>query len=75
MITSKISTEKSNQNSTGGIDLNPAQMTVETKKEGGDFKFEWNGQTFNAAQVTGVTFTIRAMTPVVDLPGVLGLSR
>jgi len=57
----------------GGIDLNPAQMSMKVKKEGEDFKFEFNGQTFDAAQVSGATFTIRAMTPVADLPQLLGL--
>ena len=58
----------------GGIDLNPAQMSMSVKKQGGDFRFEWNGQTFDAAQVTGATFTIRTMTPVTNLPQILGLN-
>jgi len=58
----------------GGIDLNPAQMSVQVKKEGEDFKFDFNGTEIDAAQVTGATFTIRQMTPVKDLPQVLGLN-
>jgi len=58
----------------GGIDLNPAQMSLQVKKQGEDFKFDFNGTELDAAQVTGVTFTIRTMTPVTDLPLILGLS-
>ena len=58
----------------GGIDLNPAQMSMQVKKEGEDFKFNFNGTEIDAAQVTGATFTIRTMTPVTDLPLILGLS-
>ena len=58
----------------GGIDMNPAQMSMQLKKQGDDFKFDFNGTEIDAAQVTGATFTIRAMTPVVDLPLILGLS-
>ena len=58
----------------GGIDLNPAQMSMQIKKEGGDFKFDFNGKEIDAAQVTGATFTIRQMVPVTNLPLVLGLS-
>ena len=43
----------------GGIDLNPAQMSMQVKKEGEDFKFDFNGTEIDAAQVIGVTFTIR----------------
>ena len=58
----------------GGIDLNPAQMSMKVKKQGEDFKFNFNGTEIDAAQVTGATFTIRTMTPVTDLPLILGLS-
>jgi hypothetical protein len=65
----------------GGIDFNPAQMSMRVKKDGQDFKFNFNGTQIDAAQavtprwvVTGVTFTIRTMTPVRDLPLILGLS-
>jgi curved DNA-binding protein CbpA len=59
---------------TGGIDLNPAQMSMQVKKEGQDFKFDFNGTEIDAAQVTGVTFTIRTMTPVINLQQILGLT-
>jgi len=59
----------------GGIDLNPAQMSMQVKTVGEDFKFDFNGTEIDAAQVTGVTFTIRQMTPVTDLPQILGLTR
>ena len=59
----------------GGIDLNPDQMAIQVKKEGQDFKFQVNGQTFDAAQITGATFTIRQMTPVTNLPQILGLEH
>ena len=58
----------------GGIDLNPAQMSMQVKKEGEDFKFNFNGTEIDAAQVTGATFTIRTMTPVTNLPLILGLN-
>ena len=58
----------------GGIDLNPAQMTMQVKKEGNDFKFDFNGTQIDAAQVTGATFTIRTVTPVTNLPLILGLT-
>jgi len=57
----------------GGIDLNPVQMNMQIKKEGEDFKFDFNGKEINAAEVTGATFTIRQMTPVTNLSEVLGL--
>ena len=53
---------------TGGIDLNPAQMSMQVKNVAQDFKFEFNGTEINAAQIIGATFTIRTMTPVTDLP-------
>jgi hypothetical protein len=59
----------------GGIDLNPAQMSMQVKKDGQDFKFDFNGTEIDAAQVTGATFTIRTMTPVVNLGEILGLSQ
>ena len=58
----------------GGIDLNPAQMNMQVKKEGESFKFNFNGTEIDAAQVTGATFTIRTMTPVTNLPQILGLN-
>ena len=58
----------------GGIDLNPAQMSMRVKKEGEDFKFDFNGTKINASQITGATFTIRTMTPVTNLPELLGLN-
>ena len=57
----------------GGIDLNPAQMSLQTKREGEDFKFDFNGIEIDATQVTGTTFIIRTMTPVTNLPQILGL--
>jgi len=63
------------QNSkTGGIDFDPAQMSMLVKKSGQDFKFDFNGTEIDAAQVTGATFTIRTMTPVINLSMELGLS-
>jgi len=59
--------------SPGGINMNPAQMSMQIKGQEEDFKFEWNGQTFDAAQVTGATFTIRSMTPVTNMLQILGL--
>ena len=59
----------------GGIDLNPAQMSMQVKKEGENFKFNLNGMEIDAAQVTGATFTIRTMTPVTNLPMILGLNQ
>jgi hypothetical protein len=58
----------------GGIDLNPAQITLQVKREGENFHFNFNGLSFNAAQVIGAIFFIRSMTPVTNLPGLLGLS-
>ena len=65
----------------GGIDLNPARMSTRVRKEGEDFKFNFNGPEIDAAQavtsqwlVTGAVFTIRHMTPVTDLPRILGLN-
>jgi N-methylhydantoinase B/oxoprolinase/acetone carboxylase alpha subunit len=59
---------------TGGIDLNPAQMSMQVKNDGEDFKFDFNGTEIDAAQVTGVTFTICEMTPVSNLLLILGLA-
>ncbi len=58
----------------GGIDLNPAQMSMQIKREGEDFKYNFNGTQIDAALVTGVQFTIRQMRPVTNLPQVLGLN-
>jgi hypothetical protein len=58
---------------TGGIDLDPAQMAIETRTEGEDFKFNLNGVDIDVAQVTGANFTILQMTPVTDLPLILGI--
>jgi len=66
--------DKSQLTQKGGIDLNPAQMSMQVKKEGQDFKFNFNGTEIDAAQVTGATFTIRTMTPVTNLPQILGLN-
>ena len=57
----------------GGIDLNPAQMSMQVKEEGEDFKFDFNGTGIDAAQVTGATFTIHTMTPATNMPLILGL--
>ena len=56
----------------GGIDLNPAQMSLQVKYGGEDFKYKFNGNEVDAAQVSGATFTIRSMTSVTDLTQVLG---
>ncbi len=64
----------SSQLKKGGIDFNPAQMSMQVKKEGEDFKFNFNGQTIDAAQITGAQFFIRTMTPVTNLPLILGIS-
>jgi hypothetical protein len=48
---------------------------LHVKKEGEDFKFDFNGTEIDAAQITGATFTIRSMTPVTNLPQILGLSQ
>ena len=61
-------------NTKGGIDLNPAQMSMQIKKNGEDFKFEFNGTPIDAAQVTGVSFTICSMTSVTNLPKIIGLN-
>ena len=67
----------------GGIDLNPAQMSMvlmpdtlssSQVKGSDDFKFEFNGQNFDTAQITGMSFTIRSITPVKNLPEILGVS-
>jgi hypothetical protein len=58
----------------GGIDLNPAQMSVQVKKDGQDFKFEFNDTEIDAAQVTGAKFTINTITQVTNLPEALGLN-
>ena len=48
-------------------------MSMQVKKEGQNFKFNFNGAEIDTAQVTGAIFTIRTMTPVTDLPQILGL--
>ena len=58
----------------GGIDLNPAQMSVQVNKEGNDFNFNLNGISIDAAQITGVSFIIRQISPVTNLPQILGLT-
>ncbi len=58
----------------GGIDLNPAQMALETKKEGQDFHFNFNGHDIDAAQIVGAEFEIERLSPVTNLPFILGLT-
>jgi hypothetical protein len=50
-------------------------MSMQVKKEAQDFKFNFNGMEIDAAQITGATFTIRTMTPVTNLPQILGLNE
>ena len=50
-------------------------MSMQVKKQGEDFKFDFNGTQIDAAEVTGATFTIRQMTPVVNLSQILGISQ
>ncbi len=71
----KDSAQAALQSQKGGIDLNPAQMNIQVKNQGEGFKFNFNGQIIDAAQVIGATFTIRTMTPVTDLPLILGLKK
>jgi len=59
----------------GGIDLNPAQMSLQVKNGPQDFKFDFNGTEIDAAQVSGATFTIRSMKPVTDFPAILGFKN
>jgi len=63
-----------NSSSKGGIDLNPAQMSLQVKNGAQDFKFDFNGTQIDVAHVTGAIFTIRTMTPVSNLPLELGLN-
>jgi hypothetical protein len=58
----------------GGIDLNPAQLNMQIKNGGEDFKFDSNGITIDAAQVTGATFTILDLKPISNLSSALGLN-
>jgi hypothetical protein len=60
---------------TGGIDLNPAQMSMQIKNDGEDFKFNINGTVIDAAQVIGAAFTIQTITPVTNLSQILGLNQ
>jgi hypothetical protein len=65
----------------GGIDLNPAQMNMQVKNgslinlSGKDNNFDFKGTEINAAQVIGVTFNIRSMTPAINIPVILGLEQ
>jgi len=59
----------------GGIDLDPARMRMQVKNGGEEFKFNFNGTEIDAAQVAGAAFTIRTMTPVTNLPLILGLTQ
>jgi len=56
----------------GGIDLNPAQMSMQVKKGDQDFKFDFNGTVIDAAQVAGAKFNIETIEPVKNLPAILG---
>jgi len=48
---------------------------MQVKGEGQDFKFNFNGIEMDAAQISGAIFTIRTMTPVTNLPEILGLNK
>jgi len=62
-------------NTTGGINLNPTQMSMRIQKEGEDFKFNFNGQNIDVAQVAGARFTILSLSPITNLPQILGLNK
>ena len=68
----RVAKEASGTRREGGINLNPSQMSLQVKEDGMDFKFSFNGILIDAAQLTGMGFTIRQMTPVRDLPRILG---
>lgn len=57
----------------GGIDMNPAQMSLQVKNEGESFHFDFNGVEIDAAQVTGAEFIINDIKPVTNLLVELGL--
>ena len=56
----------------GGIDLDPAQMTMDVKKEDGEFRFDFDPKGIDLNNIEGAEFIIRQMTPVTDLPLILG---
>jgi hypothetical protein len=58
----------------GGIDLNPAQMVMDIRKGAEDFKFDFNGLELDSRQIAGVQFNIRQITPVTNLPLILGIN-
>jgi len=65
---------KKHRSDTGGIDLSPAQMSLQVKHQGENFRFDYHGIEINAAQVVGIDFTIRHIEPVKNLPQILGLN-
>jgi hypothetical protein len=67
-------TTNSAMNTPGGIDLNPAQMSMQVQKQGEDFKFDFNGVQMDASQVAGINFTILDIASVSNLPSKLGLA-
>ncbi len=62
----------------GGIDLNPAQMNMQSFGAAGHssgLAQDSSDFNINPAQITGATFTIRQMTPVTNFPLILGIAE
>ncbi len=57
----------------GGIDFDPAQMSLEVKQGAEEFHFKMNGKAINPADIQGAEFTIRSMTQVIDVMKLLQL--
>ncbi len=65
---------RTQDNSKGGIDLNPKAMDLQVNNTDEDFQFNGEALTIDASQVAGIGFTIRQIRPVVNLAEALQLN-
>ncbi|MFC1510305.1 hypothetical protein ACFL49_01460 [Candidatus Omnitrophota bacterium] len=78
--TPKISTHDTTQNqkseeNVGGIDFNPNNLLLETKGEGIKFNVPFDLQNLESSSVTGASPVILQITPITNLPLLLGISE
>ncbi|MBZ0166128.1 MAG: hypothetical protein K8I00_04915, partial [Candidatus Omnitrophica bacterium] len=67
-----MAADRTSQDPLGGIDLNPANMTLETRGDGGDFHFQFDPGLQKDLHLDGFIPVIINITPVNTLPLLLG---
>jgi hypothetical protein len=57
----------------GGVDFNPAQMSMDVKTEGQEFRFNGDWIDIDPADISGAYFTVRTTQPVDGISAILSL--